>query len=47
MGFNDKFALQKILNGPCPLWVVLQFRARAGFAASFSAVGDACSREPD
>jgi hypothetical protein len=19
MGFNDKFALQKILNGPCPL----------------------------
>ena len=47
MGFNDKFALQKILNGPCPLWVVLQFRARAGFAASFSAVGDACSREPN
>jgi hypothetical protein len=22
MGFNDKFALQKILNGPCPLWVL-------------------------
>jgi hypothetical protein len=21
-GFNDKFALQKILNGPCPLWVL-------------------------
>jgi hypothetical protein len=20
-GFNDKFALQKILNGPYPLWV--------------------------
>jgi hypothetical protein len=19
---NDKFALQKILNGPCPLWVL-------------------------
>jgi hypothetical protein len=38
MGFNDKFALQKILNGPCPLWVlaVLKFRARAGFA------GDRC-----
>jgi hypothetical protein len=23
MGFNDKFALQKILNGPCLLWVLL------------------------
>jgi hypothetical protein len=22
MGFNDKFALQKILNGPCPLCVL-------------------------
>jgi hypothetical protein len=22
MGFNDKFALQKILNGPSPLWVL-------------------------
>ena len=22
MGFNDEFALQKILNGPCPLWVL-------------------------
>jgi hypothetical protein len=22
MGFNNKFALQKILNGPCPLWVL-------------------------
>jgi hypothetical protein len=23
MGFNDKFALQKILNGPCLRWVLL------------------------
>jgi hypothetical protein len=22
MGFNDQFAPQKILNGPCPLWVL-------------------------
>jgi hypothetical protein len=22
MGFNDKFALQKILNGPCLFWVL-------------------------
>jgi hypothetical protein len=22
MGFNDKFALQTILNGLCPLWVL-------------------------
>jgi len=22
MGFTDKFALQKSLNGPCPLWVL-------------------------
>jgi hypothetical protein len=29
------------------LLAVLQFRARAGLAASFSAVGDACSQEPD
>jgi hypothetical protein len=25
MGFNDKFALQKILNGPSPLWVLAVF----------------------
>jgi len=22
MGFNDRFALQKILNDPCPLWIL-------------------------
>ena len=32
MGFNDKFALQKILNGPCPLWVLAVFNSGRALA---------------
>jgi hypothetical protein len=39
MGFNDKFALQTILNGPCLLWVSAVLVGRAlGLAATDAAV---------
>jgi hypothetical protein len=37
MGFNDKFELQTILNGPYPLWILaVLYSGRVGFA------GDGC-----
>jgi hypothetical protein len=32
MGFNGKFALQKILNGPCPFWSWLFSNSGRGLA---------------
>jgi hypothetical protein len=39
MGFNDKFALQKILNGRCPLWSWLF--SNSGRALAFPAADGA------
>jgi hypothetical protein len=41
MGFNDKFALQKILNGPCPLrrvWLFSNSVRTLALAATDAAV---------
>jgi hypothetical protein len=37
MGFNDQFALQKILNGPCPFWSWL-----FSISGRALALGDGC-----
>jgi hypothetical protein len=50
MGFNDKFALQKILNGPCPLrrvWLFSNSVRHAGFGGDgCCCVRGTCARSP-
>ena len=38
MGFNDKFALQKTLNSPCPVWVTSRHSGTPIYAARLAAV---------
>jgi hypothetical protein len=38
MGFNDQFALQKILNGPCPVWVTSRHSGTPIYVSRLAAV---------
>jgi hypothetical protein len=38
MGFNAKFALQKILNGACPVWVTSRHSGTPIYGARLAAV---------
>ena len=38
MVFDDRFALQKILNGPCPVWVTSRHSGTPIYVARLAAV---------